>query len=55
MITLSNSDGDLFPLLLSRVHACRVVGASVQEDDRTTWGRPDGSKHSIDVKPFQLG
>lgn len=46
--------GDLFPLILRRVHARGVVRAGVQEDDTASWGGLQRRQHAVQVEHLRL-
>jgi hypothetical protein len=56
-VVVAGLDGltDLLPLLLGRVHTCRVVGAGVQQDDALLGHGLDVGHHALDVEADGLG
>lgn len=54
MLLLSDNDSQLLPLVEGRVDTGRVMGARVQQDNRTVGSSLDGSLHALKVQAIGL-
>lgn len=54
MTLLLHNVGNLFPLFRSRIDTCRVVGASVEEEDAALGGCLDIANHALKVETDRI-